>query len=134
MNFIWSKLGWKGDYSRASIVFCKPVDSAGYPELEQPIRACEKTLFTGLVYTNTGYTELEQPIMQSARKTLFTGLVYTYTGYPELEQSIRVRENVYSLVWYTQMQYNPIRACKKYFTSVIYSNRLLSDNQIKNQA
>ena len=33
MNFIWSKLGWKGDYSRASILFCKPVDSAGYPSL-----------------------------------------------------------------------------------------------------
>ena len=28
--------------ARVSIVFCKPVDSAGHPELEWPIRAREK--------------------------------------------------------------------------------------------
>ena len=34
MKIIWSRLGWKGDYSRAWTLSCKPVDSAGHRELE----------------------------------------------------------------------------------------------------
>ena len=40
MNFIWSKLGY---YSRARVhcVLQTSGSAAGYPELEQPIRACK---------------------------------------------------------------------------------------------
>ena len=49
MNFIWSKLGWKGDYSCARLfMFCKPVDSAGLAN-----QSMWKWIFTGLVCTNT---------------------------------------------------------------------------------
>ena len=39
--------------THASIVFCKPVD------IVQANQSVRKTLFTGLVYTNTGYPELD---------------------------------------------------------------------------
>ena len=37
--------------AHVSILFCKPVNITGHPELEKPIRACKLWIFTGLVYT-----------------------------------------------------------------------------------
>ena len=37
-NVIWSKLGWKGDYSRARpLCFYKPVDITGYSSAKMDI-------------------------------------------------------------------------------------------------
>ena len=59
MNVIWSKLGWKGDYSRARpLCFANQWIVQDIPSLRAN-QSARKTLFTGLVYTNTGYPELE---------------------------------------------------------------------------
>ena len=44
-------------YACSSIVFCKPVDITGYPELEEPIRAQKIDIhwLIGMSYTNLKY-------------------------------------------------------------------------------
>ena len=53
----------------------------GYSLITEPITARKKTLFTGWVYANGGYSELEQPISRATPKALITGLAYAHDGY-----------------------------------------------------
>ena len=60
MNFIWSKLGWRGDYSRAPpSCFANQWIVQDVPSLSSQSKHTKNTIHWFGVYTNTGYPELE---------------------------------------------------------------------------
>ena len=83
MNFIWSKLGWKGDYSHARLLcFANQWIVQDIPSLNSQSERAKNTSLVWYILTQ----DIPSLSSQSKRtKTLFTGLVYTNTGYPELE-------------------------------------------------